>query len=126
MKDEELKKYVEDNATGGSISLPQWASFVLYASQIIRYPIFYSGAIGAAVVMYVLLRNKEDLIHIGIISAIVSLVWLVFIVYKTASEMKDDGVLVAYLSCLASDTPLGCWLVERFGTTTNSQRGKLD
>ena len=113
---EELKKQVLGNVTGRKISLPQWASFILFAAQIIRYPVFYLGAIGLMAVTYALLHKQENLLHICAISVALTLVWLVVIVFKSASDMGKEGMLVYYMSALASDTRLGRWLVVHFGT----------
>lgn len=97
---EELKKQVLGNATGRKTSLPQWASFILFASQIIRYPVFYLGAIGLMAVTYALLHKQENLLHICAISVALTLVWLVVIVFKSASDMGKRGC--SHITCQRS------------------------
>lgn len=113
---DQLKQIVRENAEGGFISIPQWASFILFASQIAKYPVFYVGPASLALCVYLLERNQADLHQIGLMSALVSMVWLCLITYVSASRMKEEGTLMAYMSILVADTKVGQWLFARVGT----------
>jgi len=114
-KEFDIKKHVAENSIG-TIHLPRWASFLLYASRVIVSPVFLVPYLLVLVAMF--FASAKPVMELCFQGLSFGAIWLFFTTTFTASQMNAAGVLDEYMAVLLSRSLLGRWLSNKFGRVT--------